>query len=231
MNSRIRIAVAVAALLAAAPAPTASAAPRVQTESGLFNTRYCEILVAKGALPAITVTVWNTIGLNSCPPAQWKRYDAGALATQLGAALVVLNGPRYWVFDRASDTRVGAVRSFGALKLRDVARIRITTAADLARKPYETRVVDRTNRWTWKPGRTLYQLVSPAGTVYTMQAYSQIVDPKLRLSDLTSLGSRLKLPAGWRYRTRVARRGFVLQATGRATIVQDELQNTYQRTG
>ncbi len=214
---------------AASAAPAASAATRLTGVTGLYNGRYCEILVGKGALPAITVTVWNTIGLNRCPAAQWTAFNARTLATQEGAAFVVLNGPRYWVIDGAADTKRGKVRSFGAMKLRDVAAIRITAAADLVRQPYQTRVIDRTNRWSWKAGRRVYELVAPSGAVYIMQAYSQIVDPALKLSDLTSIGSRLKLPAGWRFRTRTLRAPFVLQAHGRATIVQDELQNTYQR--
>jgi hypothetical protein len=238
MTARVRTAIAAAAVGAlgigasAAPASpaAASAGKRFIEQANLFNARYCEILVAKGALPAITVTVWNTIGLNACPAAQWNAFNAKTLATQEGAALVVLNGPRYWVIDAAADTKRGAVRSFGPMRLRDVAAIRITKAADLARKPYETRVIDRTNRWSWKAGRTLYELVAPGGAVYTMQAYSTIVDKTQKLGDLRSLGSRLKLPAGWRFRTRKLGKPYVLQAHGRATIVQDELQNTYQRS-
>jgi hypothetical protein len=61
-----------------------------------------------------------------------------------------------------------------------------------------------------------------------MQSYSQIKDPELTLSRLRSLGRRLKLPQGWRYRSRTLRQPLVLTAHGRATILQDELQNTYQ---
>jgi hypothetical protein len=64
--------------------------------------------------------------------------------------------------------------------------------------------------------------------VYLMQAYSQIVDPTLTLGALRTLGSRLKLPAGWSYRTRKLRHDRSLRTAGDATIVQDELMNTYQ---
>ena len=230
-SRRTAAAIAVlAAVTAAAIAGPATAAPggTPTARSGLFNSRYCEILVVKGKLPAVNVTVWNTIGLNLCPAAQWTAFDAPTLTAELGAAGVVLNGPRHWLMDVASDSYVGKVRTFGSMRLREVAKLRITTAAGLIQTPYETRVVDRTNRWTWKPGRTVYELVAPGGAVYVMQAYSQIVDPNLRLGRLRSLGSRLKLPAGWRYRSRTLRGGLALQAHGRATILQDELQNTYQ---
>ncbi len=39
-----------------------------------------------------------------------------------------------------------------------------------------------------------------------MQAYSQIRDPELAIGDLRSLGDRLELPLGWRYRTPPAAR-------------------------
>ena len=62
-----------------------------------------------------------------------------------------------------------------------------------------------------------------------MQAYSQIVDPTQKIGDLRSLGRRLKLPTGWRFRSRVLRRPLAVGAPGgKATITQDELQNTYQ---
>ena len=61
-----------------------------------------------------------------------------------------------------------------------------------------------------------------------MQSYSQIVDPELTLAKLRKLGKRLRLPDGWRYRTRRLKRELVLSASGAATITQDDLQNTYQ---
>ena len=62
-----------------------------------------------------------------------------------------------------------------------------------------------------------------------MQSYSQIRDPNLRIGQLKSLGERLDLPTGWHFRTRRLRHGLTLKATGKATIVQDDLLNTYQR--
>jgi hypothetical protein len=62
-----------------------------------------------------------------------------------------------------------------------------------------------------------------------MQSYAQIRDPDLRIGQLPSLGDRLSLPEGWRYRTRRLQHDFVLRANGTATVIQDDLQNTYQR--
>ena len=131
-----------AAALALAAAPAAGAA----TLPGLHNARYCEILELKGALPDATVTVWNTIGLNRCPAGWWNAFDAGELAKERGATVVVLNGPRYFLMDSVTATP-GRVRSFHGEKMRRVATIPIHSAADLARTPYTDRVVKRRNTW------------------------------------------------------------------------------------
>jgi hypothetical protein len=120
------------------------------------------------------------------------------------------------------------VRSFHGQKLRRVATIPIRSAAELARTTYTDRVIERGNVWHWKKGRRVYELVAPGGDVYVMQAYSQIVDPSLAIGKLRGLGRRLDLPTGWRYRSRVLKRSLAVGANGEATIVQDELQNTYQ---
>jgi hypothetical protein len=203
-----------------APAPAA----RV---TGLHDARYCEIIALRGAPPRATATIWNTIGLNRCPAAWWASLDAGTLARELGASFVVLNGPRHFLMD-AATARTGGVRAFHGMRLTEVATLPIRTVADLARTPYADRAVARVNTWRWQRGRTVFELVAPGGDVYVMQSYAQILDPALTLADLGRLGARLRLPQGWRYRARRLTRPLVLRARGGATILQDELQNTYQ---
>ena len=216
--------VAIAAV-ALTPSTASAAAPR--SLAGLHNARYCEIFEIKGALPSIRVTVWNTIGLNRCPAAWWKGFEPAALARELGVTAVLLNGPRHFLMDSVS-ARTGGVRSFHGQRLRNVASIPIRTAADLSQVPYTDRTIKRRNTWRWKRGRRIYELVAPGGDVYVMQSYAQIRDPALKLGQLRKLGPRLKLPAGWRYRTRRLRRSLALIARGEATIIQDDLLNTYQ---
>ena len=224
-----RRAVAGLALLGAAVsslgmASTAGAA----SLSGLHDARYCEIIELKGAPPTAVATVWNTIGLNRCPAAWWRSFDAGALARERGATAVVLNGPRHFLMDSVTASP-GRVRSFKGRRLRRVASIPIRTAAEIAQTPYTDRVVVRDNTWRWRRGRLVYELVAPGDDVYVMQAYSQIRDPNLRIGQLRRLGRRLDLPAGWSYRVRRLKRELAVGVKGgRATIVQDELQNTYQ---
>lgn len=214
------------ATLAVAVAAATASPPR--TAEGLHDARYCEILLLDGEIPEARVTVWNTIGLNECPQGWWDSLDAATLADELGVGLVVLNGPRHWLIDEASG-RTGEVRSFAGQRLRRVATIPIDSAADLVQTPYAERTIERRNIWTWAAGRRVYKLLAPDGTRYVMQAYSQIRDPELEIGDLRSLGDRLELPLGWRYRSHRLRDDLVLRARGEATIVQDELLNTYQR--
>src|SRR3954462_14924311 len=216
---------AIVAVAALAPAGTASAATR--SASGLHDARYCEILELHGTPPGATVTVWNTIGLNKCPSAWWRQFDAGALARELGARFVVLNGPRHFLMDSATAS-TGRVCSFHGKRMRKVATISIHSLAELVQTPYTDRTITRTNTWRWRAGRTVFELVAPGGDTYVMQSYAQIKDPSLRWSALRALGKRLALPAGWRYRARKLKRPLVLRAKGSATILQDELQNTYQ---
>jgi hypothetical protein len=215
------LAVALAGLaVAAAPASAASL-------GGLHDARYCEIIELKGSPPNARATVWNTIGLNRCPAAWWKGFDAGTLARQRGDSLVVLNGPRYFLMDSVTATP-GRVRSFRGRRLRRVATIPIHTVADLVRTPYTDRTIDRENTWRWRAGRLVYELVAPGGDVYVMQSYAKIRDPSLTIGKLRKLGRRLDLPSGWRYRVRRLPHPLSVGAHGKATIVQDDLQNTYQ---
>jgi hypothetical protein len=203
------------------------AALAAATLGGLHDARYCEIIELKGAPPNATAVVWNTVGLNDCPAAKWSSFDAGALAKELGDTAVVLNGPRHWVFDSVKG-HAGRARSFHGLRMRKVATIPIRTAAELVQTPYTDRTIKRSNTWHWKRGRAVYELGAPGGDVYVMQAYSQIKDRRLSIGKLRSLGRRLSLPPGWRYRVRRLRHPLDLVAHGSATIIQDELQNTYQ---
>jgi hypothetical protein len=203
------------------------AAAALASGSHLHHARYCEILVLRGTPPKAVVTVWNTIGLNKCPAKWWRGFDAATLARELGATFVLLNGPRHFLMDSATAS-TGRVRSFHGMRMRKLATIPIHSAADLVQAPYTERTINRTNTWRWNRGRRVFELVAPGGDVYVMQSYAQIKDPMLTLARLPSLGKRLKLPLGWRYRTRRLKRPFVLQVRGKATVLQDDLQNTYQ---
>ena len=96
-------------------------------------------------------------------------------------------------------------------------------------KPYRERTIERETRYIFKARQPVFLLVRPDGGRYAMQSYAQIVDKSLGYADLPKLGDRLKLPAGWRYETMTPDTDLMLGAQGKATVIQDDLDNTYQK--
>ena len=208
----------------------------------MYNERYCEYLFVHsapdGAGVKLVGDVWNTFGLNKCPAAQWEASDKTALAALFPGTLAVkMNGPRYWIISSAKitwdsriDPRGGTVRQFPGLKMRFLTSVDVPPAAVAAggMPPYGETIVNRTTDFTFSRKNPIHELVSPDGKVYAMQAYSQIKDKTLTLSKLRGLGSKLALPAGWKYRTRALKRDLTLRTRGKTVVLQDELEDTYQ---
>ncbi len=202
-----------------------------RTRDHLRGERYGEVIVVRGGPFVFTGEVFNTLGLNDCPEPLWKALDPRALKKEFRAAAVVLNGPRYFVMDRTSLANPGRVATFGGLEARHLANVRITLPTILRGRtaPYTENTVARTSEFLYRQGGRIYELIAPDGTRYVMQTYALIVDPDLTMADLKNLATRLRLPAGWQYRTRVLDRDLVLRAEGTAHVLQDDLENSYQR--
>jgi hypothetical protein len=61
-----------------------------------------------------------------------------------------------------------------------------------------------------------------------MQAYCVGVDPALTESGLAGLGERLDQPMGWTFQTRILDEELIVDTSETvATVLQDELENTY----
>jgi hypothetical protein len=221
----VALALSTAALIGAALAPSAGAVSR----GGLQNERYCEVIALRGELPEVTATIYNTIGFNECPAPWWDSLDPQQVAEDQNAFAVLLNGPRYWTIDRATSDGIDGVTEVEGELLGQVAQIVLRSQEEMQSQPYTERTILRDNQWRWRANRRVYELLADDGDVYMMQSYSQIVDPEQRRRDLVSLGERLDLPKGWSFQTRKLKRPYVLDSAGEATIIQDDLQNTYQR--
>ena len=219
-----------ASLLLAAADNSAATSP-TRTRDNLRGERYGEVIVVRGGPFVFTGEVFNTLGLNDCPEPLWKALDPRALKKEFRAAAVVLNGPRYFVMDRTSLANPGRIATFGGLEARHLANVRITLPTILRGRtaPYTENTVARTSEFLYRRGGRIYELIAPDGTRYVMQTYALIVDPDLTMADLKNLATRLRLPAGWQYRTRVLDRDLVLRAEGTAHVLQDDLENSYQR--
>lgn len=209
----------------------AADAHAIKERTHMRNARYGEIIIVTGGPFSFTGHVYNTIGLNDCPEAAWKELHVKNLKKEYHAPAVILNGPRYFLMDHCSIQNPGKVVSFGSLQARFLADVAIPLSSILqgGAAPYAENSVLRTTRYLFKSGRTIYELISPQGTHYVMQSYSRIVDPTLSEADLAGLGSRLTLPSGWRYEVKTLKSDLVMQTSGVAYVLQDDLKNSYQR--
>lgn len=201
--------------------------------TGLRDVRYGEVLVLRSTdAGTFQADVFNTLGLNDCPQAAWDALDPGAIAAERGALGVVLNGPRHWALDTIVSLNPPAERTFDRFGDIDMfLAATVDLGPDLPDgETYVERRVARETVFRFRAGRPVHELRAPDGTAYVLQAYSLFVDPTQVLADLPALGERLALPDGWTFAVRTLDRDLDLLSTdGVATIVQDELQNTYQR--
>jgi hypothetical protein len=225
-------------LLTTARAAAAIASAGAQTPDkakhmidGVRNVRYCEIIPVVRRGFRLVATVYNTLGLNDCPAEVWDKITEAAMRKRFGALKVVLNGPRHFVMDAiaaAGDTAAGKTVDAEGLALTARATISVDLSG-LRAKPYRERTIERETRYVFQAGRPVFLLVRPDGIRYAMQSYAQIIDKSLSYADLPKLGGRLKLPAGWRYETMPPDTDLMLGAQGKVTVVQDDLDNTYQK--
>jgi hypothetical protein len=161
-----------AAAIASAAAQTPDKAKHMI--EGVRNVRYCEIIPVVRNGFRLVATVYNTLGLNDCPPAVWDKITEAAMKRRFDALTVVLNGPRHFVMDAiaaAGDTASGATIDAGGLALTARATIKVGLS-DLRSKPYRERTIERETRYIFKAGQPMFLLVRPDGGRYAMQSYA-----------------------------------------------------------
>ncbi|WP_224243488.1 hypothetical protein [Hyalangium gracile] len=215
-----------------APEPAQSPeAPPPQQSQDVRGARYCEVLLAYQEGLGLRVDVYNTYLLNDCPEEAWQRLDSKQLQQEFQASAVILNGPRYWMIDAFTHSAFldTESKSFGGIEMRKAGQLRIPLSEGLRMgSPYATRTVARNTTYVFQPGKPVHELVDPEGRIFVMQSFSVQLG-HLSQDALADLGSRLSPPQGWTYRTRqLSQQLLVTAIDGVATIVQDELGNTYQ---
>ncbi|HAA20617.1 MAG TPA: hypothetical protein DCR93_03990 [Cytophagales bacterium] len=190
--------------------------------------RYCEVLTEFDNDGETVNEVYATIGCNKCPEEKWSEISAETLRVELGADSVYLNGPRYWVVNKifsGQNVQYDKVAEFGGIQMKLAAQIR----GELIQNEYEEEEVIRWTTYEYHEGNRVYKLVNEFGEEYIMQSYSQMWVPDQTIEDLESLGSRLSLPQGWRFETEVLGEDFELITEGRAVVLIDDFNNTYQK--
>lgn len=199
--------------------------------SGVRGQRYCEILLATPSGAQLHVDVYNTFLLNDCPQDTWSKVDAAQVAKDASVTLALLNGPRYWLMDgfEGSSLKDPTVKTLGGIEMRLAGKIDLPLADAMANKPYTPRTIQRDTTVRFDAGKTIFELTGPDGGKYVMQSYSTQKAPQTE-ADLSSLGGKLTLPAGWSFAPRTLTDALHVTAVGGlATVVQDDLENTYQR--
>jgi hypothetical protein len=224
-----------AAAITVALAMSSASAQTVDTKKhmidGVRDARYCEIIPVVRRGVHLLATVYNTLGLNDCPPETWDKITEPSMKKRFGALKVMLNGPRHFVMDAiaaAGDTAAGKTIDVEGMGLTARATINVGLTGLLA-KPYRERTIDRETRYVFRANQPVFLLVRPDGVRYAMQSYAQMIDKSLSYADLPALGGRLKLAAGWRYEVMKPDTDLMLGAQGKATVVQDDLDDTYQK--
>ena len=193
------------------------------------GVRYGEVLAMFLRDTGLEAEVYGTQMLNDCPQELWETLDADAIAKDMGAVFVKLNGPRYWLLD-GLGSKVAVVdpvfRDFNGIQMRRIATIPL--GADFAAGAYVVRNVNRGAVFFFDAGKTVYELVDPEGRAFVMQARCVGVDSGMTEESLATLGERLALPEGWSYRSRVLDSELVIDTSATlAAVVQDEFENTY----
>jgi hypothetical protein len=196
---------------------------------GMRGVRYGEVLTMFLRDTGLEAEVYGTQMLNDCPQELWETLDVDAIAKDMGAVFVKLNGPRYWLLD-GLGSKVAVVdpvfKDFNGIQMRRIATIPL--GADFAAGAYVVRNVNRGAVFFFDAGKTVYELVDPDGRAFVMQARCVGVDSGMTEESLATLGERLALPEGWLYRSRVLDSELVIDTSATlATVVQDEFENTY----
>lgn len=196
---------------------------------GLRNQRYCEILLGDNPRH---FQVYNTIGLNNCPAELWEKITPEIVKQETGARFVHLNGPRYWTIDGFENTTLinPSPKILGGINMRDAGVLKLALI-DLwiGDKFYKEHKVHRQTTWIYQAGKPIYELVNPQGEIFVMQSYSSQKIAQTE-NDLKSLGSKLELPEGWNFRSRILKKeAHLTPLNEQAIVIQDNFLNTYQQ--
>jgi hypothetical protein len=196
-------------------------AVKAYTFTDARDTRYCEIALVK----ASGVEVYNTTGLNDCPPEQWNAMDLDSLAKQFGAEKIVKNGPHFWMMD-SNTVSFGEGVSFGGLQARWAATLPPGLVQAQGIEPYKAFPAKKTQRMVYAKGEPVYEIVDPDGNVYVLQAH----DEQFPIASLAKLDQQMKqLPKGWQYRSQMLTEDLVLDLGPSQTIhtLADEFHQYY----
>jgi hypothetical protein len=212
--------------------------PAAMTYDNLRGVIYCEVWLFRSTGDnGVAGVYYNTSNLNNaadkkntCPDSMWDKVTVASLEAQYDVLAAYKNGPRGWTMDTIT-LPVGSVDTFDGVEARWMGEGRLPKGVALTSahmNPYRPLQSHRKSSMTFEKGKPVFILDDPEGTPWVMQAYGQIIDKTLTYDGLKDLGSKLKPPAGWKFRVAVLDKDLTISTPeGYNWIVQDELQNTY----
>lgn len=207
------------------------ASAQAKTIDYMYHIRYCEVVMGQREGTDLNLGVYNTYGYNTCPQAEWDKLSVSQLQQQYPGKVIMLNGPRYFMLDRAeiNSTLPVDIKKFGGLTMRRAAILHLPVVDAISKRPYTERVVDRDTRWFYDKGRRVYELRAPDQKRYILQSYSDQIK-KQTPESLQFLGNVLQLPVGWKFSSYILEKPLTVSTVnGKAYVIQDDLHNTYQR--
>jgi len=174
---------------------------------------------------------------NDVMDARFRALNADTLKKEYGSDGILFNGPRRLVANGLTGMawdgckeRVIATIAFRVLGIFETPDLSKAVSGTLP--SYTVLTSKRSNTFKFNTGETVYELITPEGSVYTMFSLSLKIDPKNTIENLPTLGKRLTLPAGWNFRARKLDKDMTLTSAADSnppnTIVLDQLEGNYQ---
>jgi hypothetical protein len=175
-----------------------------------------------------------TLGEGTLVPGSIEKIDAKKLAGEIGAVACVLNTGRNWTMDEI-DMHLGEVVDFQGVKMAWAGDMSADEIMQHMSGHYTIGKILRNTNWIYKAGNPVYLLREPGGLVWVMQEFTKEVDATLTIDNLSGVGAKLKnLPEGWVFETKIIDKDLTLDTRRSgmwASIIRDELGNTYECTG
>ena len=145
--------------------------------------------------------VYNTIDLDDCSDAQWKKLDAATIKKQFKAWAVIMNGPRCFLMNRISASKAGRVTDIGGLGFHEFATVDMpvgTLDEGAKSKPSSPHTIKRSTGSVFEKGNPVHQLVDLKGNVHVMQSFAMIEDTGLTIGPSRTSARGSTSPRGGR---------------------------------
>jgi len=175
-----------------------------------------------------------TLGEGPLIPGSIEKIDPKKLAEEIGAVACVPNAGRHWTMDEI-NMHLGEVVNFQGVKMAWAGDMSADEVMQHFGGPYVIGKILRNTIWIYKAGKQVCLLREPGGLVWVMQEFTKETDPTLNIDNLSGVGAKLKkLPEGWKFEIKILDRDLTLDTRRSglwASILRDELGNTYECTG